>query len=289
MDFKQKLEPRGRKVLHGAGQSPETFKMYWNAVGKNKPVIYMTYIKLQSIDKWIDTIEAEIIPYPKAMLQIGLNFRIDHEDGTRNISEGKHDNILKKLAKKIKSLKRNTFIRLGYEFDAPGRYKPQTYAAAFRYVVKFFQNEKVKNVAYVWCSCPYKGTENFEPYYPGDDYVDWFGMDIFGAQLFAEKMYEPIERFLAMAIEHKKPVMIGESSAIKIGIENGEQIWREWFAPYFKLIKTHSEIKAFCYINWDWGKDWKTPRWMNARIEENEEVRRKYVKELNNPIYIHCK
>ncbi|MBU0907684.1 MAG: hypothetical protein KKD18_04805 [Nanoarchaeota archaeon] len=82
--------------------------------------------------------------------------------------------------------------------------------------------------------------------------------------------------------------MVGESSAIKIGIEN-QRIWKEWFIPYFKFIKSNPQIKAFCYINWDWGKDWKTPRWMNARIEENEYVRKKYIKELSKKRYVHYK
>ena len=34
-----------------------------------------------------------------------------------------------------------------------------------------------------------------------------------------------IEKFLKMVIKHKKPVMVGESSAIKIGIKNGEKIF----------------------------------------------------------------
>lgn len=287
IDFKQKLEPKGRKVLHGAGQSPDTFARYWNAVEDRKPRIYMTYIKLQHLDNWIVEISKEMKKYPKVALQIGLNFKIDHKDGCPDIAEGKHDTSLKKLASTLKKLKRDTFIRLGYEFDAAGKYNPEDYAAAFRHVVDLLKEEKLANFAAVWCSCPYPGTEEFESYYPGDDYVDWFGIDLFGAQLFGEKVYEPIERFLEMAVEHQKPVMIGESSAIKIGIENGEKIWKEWFVPYFNLIKKHPEIKAFCYINWDWGKDWKTPRWMNSRIEENEEVRRRYVKELNNQIYIH--
>ena len=81
--------------------------------------------------------------------------------------------------------------------------------------------------------------------------------------------------------------MIGESSPARTGVDKGKESWDEWFKPYFKWIKSHSIIKAFCYINWDWGKDWKQPEWLNGRIEENEEVRKRYVKELSKPIYLH--
>lgn len=286
MNFNQKFEPKGNKILHGAGQSPETFVNYWEAVEDYKPTIYMTYIKFQNLDIWIKKIKKEIKKYPKIMLQIGLNLRIDGKDRTKEISKGKYDKELKKLGDTIKSLGSLTFIRIGYEFDAKERYKPKNYIACFRYITSYFRENKIENIATVWCSCPYPGTEQFEPYYPGDKYVDWFGIDIFGAQLFKNNIYEPIEKFLKMAIKHKKPVMIGESSAIKIGMENGEKIWKEWFKPYFKFIKNYPQIKAFCYINYDWGKDWKTPKWKNSRIEENEDVRKRYVKELSNPIYI---
>ncbi|MBS3091535.1 hypothetical protein J4217_03760 [Candidatus Pacearchaeota archaeon] len=52
MDFKQKFEPKGNRVLHGAGQSPEAFSNYCKAVGKYKPVIYMTYVKAFCYINW---------------------------------------------------------------------------------------------------------------------------------------------------------------------------------------------------------------------------------------------
>lgn len=289
MNFNQKFEPKGNKVIHGAGQSLETFTNYWNAVDKYKPCIYMTYIKIQHLDNWIKKIKKEYKKFPNLMLQIGLNLRINGKDKTKDISEGKYDKELKKLGDTLESLNTKTFIRIGYEFDAREKYKPKNYISAFRYIVGYFRKNKIDNVASVWCSCPYPGTEPFELYYPGDKYVDWFGIDVFGVQFFKNNKYKPVENFLKMAKKHKKPVMIGESSAIKIGIENGDKIWKEWFKPYFRWIRDHPQIKAFCYINWDWGKDWKTPKWMNCRIEENEEVRKRYVKELSNSRYIHNK
>jgi len=287
MNFNQKYEPMGNKVLHGAGQSLETFSRYWKAVGEYKPSIYMTYIKFQHLDQWIDEIMKELSIYPNLMVQIGLNLRINQIDRTRDISLGKYNKELNKLAKAIKRIKNPVFVRIGYEFDEPKKYKPKDYINCFRYIVNYFKKNKINNVASVWCSSPYKGTEPYESYYPGDKYVDWFGVDVFEAKLFKNNKYKPIEDFLNMAKKHKKPVMVGESSAIKIGIENGEKIWKDWFIPYFKWIKSHPQIKAFFYINYDWGKDWKTPRWMNCRIEENEFVRKKYIQELKNDRFIH--
>jgi len=60
MDFNQKFEPKGNKVIHGAGQNIRTFSNYWNAIGKNKPIIYMTYVKIEKIQYWIDKIKVDL-------------------------------------------------------------------------------------------------------------------------------------------------------------------------------------------------------------------------------------
>jgi len=149
---------------------------------------------------------------------------------------------------------------------------------------------KVDNVATVWCACPFNlGTDPVEPYYPGDNYVDWFGVDVFFARHITGK-YKPVEDFLKLAIKHKKPVMIGETTAAGTGVEKGKESWDEWFKPFFKLIHDHKQIKAFCYINWDWLKDktWGSPgTWGNCRIEENKVVKKNYINEMSNERYIH--
>jgi len=145
--------------------------------------------------------------------------------------------------------------------------------------------------AFYWLCEINFSSRNFylEPYYPGDDYVDWFGIDVFYARHITGK-YKPVEDFLKLAKKHKKPVMIGESTAAGVGVLDGEKSWSDWFKPYFELIKNHKQIKAFCYINWDWvlDKHWGSPgTWGNCRIEENEIVRKRFVEELKKEKYLH--
>lgn len=287
MDYKQKYEPRGNKVIHGAGQSLEMFHEYWKAVEKNKPAIYMTYIKIQNMDQWVDKIKKEVKEFPNLILQIGLNFRVLGKDKTREISEGKYDKEFDKLFKVIKDFENPVFIRIGYEFDKAEKYDSKNFIKAWKHFVDKYREEKVDNIANVWCACPYRGTSPVAPYYPGDNYVDWFGIDVFTERHFAKSANQQTEDFLKLAKKHRKPVMIGESSPAKTGVDEGKESWDKWFKPYFEWIGKHPNIKAFCYISWDWGKDWKQPEWLNGRIHENEVVRNNFVKELRNPQYIH--
>ncbi|MFA5259266.1 MAG: glycosyl hydrolase [Candidatus Pacearchaeota archaeon] len=286
MDFGQKYEPKGNKIIHGAGQSLEMFKEYWNAVENHKPALYMTYVKIQNLDNWIKNIKEEIKQFPNVMLQIGLNLRLDGKDKTKEISEGKYDKEFEILFRLIEEFSNPVFLRIGYEFDKKDKYNPETFVLAWRHIVDKFRLDNIQNIATVWCSCPYPGTSLVEPYYPGDNYVDWFGIDVFSKDYINES-YKPTQDFLKLAEKHKKPVMIGESSPARIGVDKGEESWDDWFKVYFKLIEKNPIIKAFCYINWDWGKDWKQPEWLNGRIHENEIVRKNFIKELSKKKYIH--
>lgn len=285
MDYKQKFEPKGKKIIHGAGQSLEMFREYWSAVDKNKPAMYMTYLKIPKTDVWIDKIQREVKQFPNLILQIGLNFRVEGEDKTKEISKGIYDREFAKFLKVIKDFGNPVFIRIGYEFDKSGKYNPETFVKAWKHFVELYRKEKISNIATVWCACPYTGTAPVEPYYPGDNYVDWFGIDVFAVKHFANNSNKQTEDFLLLAKKHKKPVMVGESSPARTGVDKGQESWDEWFQPYFKWIEEHPQIKAFCYINWDWGKDWKQPEWLNGRIHENEIVRKHFVKELSQSKY----
>lgn len=289
LDYKQKFEPRGNKVIHGAGQSLKMFSEYWKAVEDYKPVIYMTYFKFVEIDKWIAKTKKVLGEYPDVILQIGVKMTKNSVDITKEISEGNYDKELDQFLETIKKVRNPVFIRIGYEFDWPGRFEPESFVIAWKYIVDYYRKKGINNIATVWCSCPYKGTAPVEPYYPGDNYVDWFGIDVFAVRHFKDSKYDPVENFLKLAKKHKKPVMVGESTPARVGVDNGKESWDEWFKPYFKWIKDHPIIKAFCYINWDWEKDYKKPEWGNGRIHENEIVRKNFVKELKKKKYIHNK
>jgi beta-mannanase len=294
MDFNQKFEPLGEKVLHGAGQSPEQFEKYWSAVEEYKPAIYMIYIRINEIREKIQKKINETKRFsPDLMLQIGLNLKV-REIGEQcaQITKGIYDEELFCLTEKIKDYKNPVFLRIGYEFNNPTHnYLPEEFILAWRYIVYFFRKNNVQNVAFVWncCTAFNREIDEIMDYYPGDGYVDWFSDNLFGKKHFTETENPKIitKDFLEQAEKHKKPVMIGESSPAKTGVDNGKESWNEWFKPYFRWIEEHPIIKAFCYINWDWGKDWKKPEWLNGRIEENEEVRSRYIKELSKKKYIH--
>ena len=286
LHFGAKFEPPDGRVLHGAGQSPDAFGRYWEALPETRPAIFMVYFGVHKLGAVEKQLKRYFGNYPQAMPQIGLAFAGRGPNGRTQdrLVEGKFDDDLRTAARVLRDTKRPVFIRPGYEFNGNwNAYDPDVFIEAFRKIVGIFRDEKAENVAFVWCYAA-GGRPYFMQWYPGDEYVDWWGIDIFMPRNITSKH---AVRFLDAAIEHRKPVMICESTPKKVGVLEGEKSWARWFEPYFDLVRSRNEIKGFCYINWDWANYPQWSDWGNARIELNEEVLKRYREEMKKPAYIH--
>jgi len=284
-------------VLHGAGQSRlAAFTNYIRAIGNEAtcPAIFMDYHAADTSPERIAAhyqklgaaLRSGAAGYPDHVvtLQIGFSMTQDgkperhYED---KVARGDYDENIKAFCEALNTyVKRPVYIRIGFEFNgSQNGYQPATYKQAFIHVTKMLRQYHVA-AATVWCANPIRADMEF---YPGDQWVDWWGLDIFGAD---EITGMDTYRFLNAARARKKPVLIGESTAQTIGTIAGLKSWDTWFAPYFGLIHSQPGIKAFFYINWNWnGSHWN---WGDARLEANEIVAKKYAQEMLNPLYRHA-
>ncbi|WP_199598527.1 glycosyl hydrolase [Gelidibacter salicanalis] len=301
--YNAKYEPE-TGIYHGAGQDIDGFKDYMNAVGKElTPVIYMTYVNInqdiEGITKWGEKLRKDLESLPEGLIpQIGLAFTGGKDKGAgrdKDVAEGKLDNQLKEFYKQLLKLDRPTYTRIGYEFEGDWNgYTPKYYRAVFK---KIFNDFKIQNIksATVWCSgggsANFMNHEELMEFYPGDSYVDWWGIDIFSPDEFSNPA---LKAFFELAEDHKKPVMIGEATPRYVGVSEGKKSWDNWFKPYFEMLNDNPGIKAFCYINWDWaywsdkiGFQWHD--WKDARIETNAIVLDAYKIAISKENIIHLK
>jgi hypothetical protein len=210
------------------------------------------------------------------------------EVNSQAIISGQWDQSIREIAREVKSLGQPVFLRPGYEFGigADGAHShvnlgPTAFIACWNHIQNIFNQEQVTNVAWVW-GLVNPNQFNYMSYYPGDNKVDWWGVNYFTTGQMQNSL-----AFLNDARNHNKPVMIPESCPIHNGGTENNANWDAWFVPYFNIIKSYNHIKAFFYISDPWDKPGLWDHWANSRISASSYISSRYATELNNSIYIH--
>ncbi len=286
------MEPPSR-CISGAGQvDPESFLGYCSAMtNATLPLINMQY---KSVDKdpssiittqkaRYETIEAEY-PWIRVIPQYGISMTHDgspHQHYEHKVADGEYDENLRAICENLKALDRPLYLRIGYECNGSWNgYEPESYRRAFRYVANMVREYSIP-AAIVWNVYPPAVPME---YYPGDEYVDWWSIDLFDKN---DAPSSNTRKFLDSAHAHGKPVMIGESTPRGTGTDDGKSDWDDWFAPYFELIETSPGIKAFSYINWNWNDSpWSS--WGDARIENSAYISNAFAEKMESELYLHA-
>jgi len=302
VDYGARLEPRG-VIMHGAGQDADAFDRYSGVMpDAGQPLVYMAYAKLKDLGpNWAVNLRRRILRDPGTFLtvQLGLSMTEDGKPGESYegaVAAGDYDSQISHLIAGLKSLTVPVYLRIGYEFNGLSwnGYRPEPYKEAFRRIVNQIRAAQPElEVATVWCAA-IDGTRNFEDFYPGDDYVDWYGIDIFSASHFSPD-HPGVAEFLQSASARHKPVMLGETTPRGEGAQQ-PGAWDAWFQPFFRWMAATPQLKQFNYINWDWAalsKILNQPGWANwgdARLETEaaEPVRGRFNQLLSTPgVFLH--
>jgi hypothetical protein len=202
------------------------------------------------------------------------------------VAEGHYDHAIAAFCAGLKTLSRPAFVRVGFEFNGRWNgYQPGTYIQAWRRIATAIREHGLDNVATVWCyASDIRNLPNLMDWYPGDEWVDWWGIDLFLNEHF---WLADTEKFMSLSIQHGFPVMIGESAPRAIGVLDGETSWQRWFAPYFGFMRRWKNVKAFCYIAWDWAAYPKYHDWGDGRLWRNDVVAQHWRETLADPVFIH--
>ncbi|HLP15338.1 MAG TPA: T9SS type A sorting domain-containing protein, partial [Bacteroidota bacterium] len=264
----------------------------WNALHpQTKPLVYMTYIGVkEATSDWADALKTEMMKNPGyfQIAQIGLSMTYDGTASShyeQDVAAGLYDKQISAFIDGLQALAMPAYVRIGYEFNgvAWNGYAPATYKQAFIRITNMMRARGVE-AATVW-NFAMDGVMNFQDYYPGDAYVDWWAFNVFAANHLTDPN---VYRFLDSARAHGRPVLIGETTPRSVGVLDGQQSWNKWFVPFFALIHSRPEIKEFSYINWDWSQYAQWSTWGDARLEKNSVVRANFAGEMDSTQYLHA-
>ncbi len=227
--------------------------------------------------------------FPNTIVQSAL-WMVGKWNVAQKAVNGDYDRVVKKYSAWAKKVNRPIYLRIGYEFDGPhNELEPREYVKAYRHIVDVIRAKGADNVAFVWHSYASKPFKDYpiSAWYPGDNYVDWVGISVFGHAYGGTDFGRYCDNVLQFAKQHKKPVMIAEANPIKGINENNSDVWEQWFVNFFTFAY-NKNIKAISFINEDWPRTKITgiSEWKDSRLYNNEYVSRAWFKETDKARYL---
>lgn len=194
-------------------------------------------------------------PFPKAAEKTFLNhgYQVLVSWGgtdTRAIAAGQYDDMIRQRAEAVKRLRKPILLMWRGEMDRPNLraqiWSATDYVTAWRHIRKIFDQVGARNVGWVWCPLA-NGFDNgrAQPYYPGDNQVDWLCTDVYPDRDDAQPFSQVAAPFLKWARGHGKPIVIGE-----YGADAGNpRAQLAWVRGAWRTITSTPAIKAATYFD----------------------------------------
>ena len=295
----------------------ERIKEFENLTGKETAWVYFS-------DNWFDGIkyprgeteairDAGSVPFIRMMPRSDWDgYKQDPNYSMQNIIDGKYDLELHQYARDAKGYGSPLLIEFGTEvngdwFPWNGAYngggqkdgygdpeKPdgsERFVAAYRHIIDIFRKEQADNVTWFYhvnaTTYPEDYWNRMKAYYPGDEYIDWIGVSVYGPQTpsdgwktFTDVMddnYRELEE-----ITPNKPIALVEFGTIDPGEGHSKA---EWIDNALTSITSnrYPRIKAISYWHSKWENDGVVS---NMRLDSTPESIKTYRELINSPIFL---
>lgn len=262
-----------------------------------------------------------IIPFIRMMPR--TDFRegeIDSKYTLQHIIDGNFDDKLRKWASDAKKIKSPMIIDFGPEMngdwfpwsgilngggkldrygDAKHADGPEKFKDAYRHIINLFKKEGAHNITWVFHAFPpfeknednelYKKWNNIKNYYPGDDYIDWIGLSVYGA-------VEPDSEWTSFTeiLDKAYPVIAGISSdkplaVFEFGVAEYPHLGNKsnWIKDALDSLEAgrYPRIKAISYWDEMW-KDDSTDKIIDLRINSSIQSSQIYKDILNSSYFV---
>jgi hypothetical protein len=187
-----------------------------------------------------------------------------------SITEGHFDSFFRAWARQIRQVKGVVLLRILHEFNGDwypwcvvnNDKNPELLIQAYHRIYNIFKEERVKNVRFIWCpnsmSVPQEKWNFIMSAYPGNDYVDYIGLDIYngagkGVQPWRSFRKEGMENYFLLTEQFpNKPLLICETASRerKPGEGNGGQDKAGWIKQMSETLTSDmSKVRLLTWFN----------------------------------------
>jgi len=275
----------------------------WNDVSRTPDVYGKGYGMVLVYARWgerIPIISTASAKKAGAALQVGW-------EPTGGLDQVKDDTYVREFARSLKAYGLPVFLRYASEMNGAWTdwySDPAKYKEKFALIARIMR-EEAPNVAMVW-SPNFIGDQPWADYYPGDEYVDWVGINLYHEAYFAGKpdsrqmlndIYyagrsNPMDKFkeIYAAFAKRKPIMVSETGVawatrdpyhedVDWAVETLRQVYE-----YLPLL--YPRIKAICYFQVDFMAHPRVPSSGHYVISGNARMTAAYREVLANSWYL---
>jgi len=187
-----------------------------------------------------------------------------------SILEGHQDQLFTKWAQQVKLIKGTVLVRILHEFNgnwypwciANNDGKAELFVKAYRHIRDIFSANAVTNAKFIWCpnsmSVPQEPWNFIMDAYPGHNYVDLVGMDVYNGAGYESFLWRSFRKegmenyFLLTQYLPDKPLIVCETaSRERLTTEPYDlQTKGQWIAQLSEALKTDmAKIKLLSWFN----------------------------------------
>jgi hypothetical protein len=233
------------------GRKPDLFLVFRNMTG---PLLYSS--EITNLRSRGETPVVTLEPYTST----GVASFAD-------IAAGKYDSYFKKEADAVRGLNMTVMIRFAHEMNllssdwAAGKLGNTAagYVEAWRHIVTIFRTEGASNVKWVWAPNVDYGGRPFNQFYPGDEWVDYVGLDGYNWGTSSGGSFQTFSKIFASSYAtitqlSSKPLIITETAASETG--GNKAAWIE--ETYFETIpQKMPRVAGVIWFNDNKERDWR--------------------------------
>ncbi len=185
----------------------------------------------------------------------------------RNIARGDFDGYIERSAREAAAYGKPFYLRLAHEMNGDwsawgagvNGNTPADFVAAWRHVVGIFRSAGATNAIWVWSPNVDTGRRPFAQLYPGDEWVDWVGLDGYNWGTLDGSRWKSLGEVFGSSYDTltrltSKPLMIAETASTEVGGDKAAWI-RDGFQ--YDLPARLPAVRAVIWFDRDKETDWR--------------------------------